>query len=74
MESGSQVGTYVAYFFVCLFLLVVAVAAARSYGMIMSLVLMVFFGNTKPSADTANSESNSDDEKRTDGASNDVAL
>lgn len=48
MESGSMIGTYVAYGFVCLFLLVVAVAAARSYGMIMSLVLMVFLGNAKP--------------------------
>lgn len=51
MESGSQVGTYIAYGFVCLFLLVVAIAAARSYGMIMSLVLMVFMGNTKPDAE-----------------------
>lgn len=49
MESGSQIGTYVAYGFVCLFLLVVAVAAARSYGMIISLFVMLFMGNTKPS-------------------------
>lgn len=57
MENESQIGTYVAYAFVCLFLLVVAVAAARSYGMIMSLVLMVFTGNTKPAVDTQTSES-----------------
>ena len=53
MESGSQVGTYVAYFFVCFFLLIVIIAAARSYGMIMSLVLMVFMGNTKPNSEEA---------------------
>ena len=56
MESGSQFGTYLAYGFVCLFLLVVAIAAARSYGMIMSLVLMVFMGNTKPEKDSAHTD------------------
>ena len=61
MESGSQIGTYVAYFFVCLFLLVVAIAAARSYGMIMSLVLMVFMGRSKPTTDCTNSDTNHDE-------------
>ena len=70
MESGSQIGTYMAYFFVCLFLLVVAIAAARSYGMIMSLVLMVFMGPTKPAIDTANSDTN-EDEKRSGDESSD---
>ena len=63
MESGSQLGTYVAYFFVCLFLVVVAVAAARSYGMIMSLVLMVFMGNTRPASDSAEGDAVGDDAK-----------
>jgi hypothetical protein len=47
MESGSQVGTYVAYGFVVLFLLLVAVAAARSYGMILSLVVLAFMPKKK---------------------------
>lgn len=64
MESGSQVGTYIAYGFVCLFLLVVAIAAARSYGMIMSLVLMVFLGNTKPGKSPADEEQEPDAEKK----------
>ena len=70
MESGSQIGTYIAYFFVCLFLLVVAIAAARSYGMIMSLVLMVFMGPTKPTIDTASSETNEDEKRSGDESSN----
>ena len=60
MENGSQVGTYVAYFFVCLFLLLLAVTAARAYGMIMSLVLMVFLGNSKPTTDTVDTDNSSD--------------
>ena len=70
MESGSQIGTYIAYFFVCLFLLVVAIAAARSYGMIMSLVLMVFMGPTKPTIDTTSSETNEDEKRSADESSN----
>lgn len=60
MESGSQFGTYVAYGFVCLFLLIVIVAAIRSYGMIMSLVLLLFSGNTKPDTEAGTRPSSDD--------------
>lgn len=62
MESGSQLGTYIAYFFICLFLLLLAVTAARAYGMIMSLVLMVFMGKSKPTTDAGDAGNNGDDE------------
>ena len=47
MENGSEYGTYIAYGFVVLFLVVVAVAAARSYGMILSLVALAFMPKKK---------------------------
>ncbi|MEP6832993.1 MAG: hypothetical protein ABJB74_06345 [Gemmatimonas sp.] len=42
----------------CLFLVVVSIAAARSYGMIMSLVVMLFMGKSKAAPDASMSESN----------------
>lgn len=53
MESGSEYGTYIAYAFVVLFLVVVAVAAARSYGMILSLVALAFMPKKKADYEAA---------------------
>lgn len=47
MENGSEYGNYIAYGFVVLFLVVVTVAAARSYGMILSLVALAFMPKKK---------------------------
>ncbi|MGV3708806.1 MAG: hypothetical protein ACO1Q7_08190 [Gemmatimonas sp.] len=61
MESESQLGTYIAYGFVCLFLTVVVIAAIRSYSMIMSLVLLLFSGNTKPDTDSGTMTKDTED-------------
>ena len=64
MESGSEVGTYIAYAFVVLFLLLVAVAAARSYGMILSLVVMAFLPDRQPSTKVGDTESSPDSDNK----------
>jgi hypothetical protein len=42
MESGSHLGTYVAYGFVCLFLVIVALAVLRSSTMVIALLTLPF--------------------------------
>jgi hypothetical protein len=44
MESGSAIGTYVAYVLVCLFLVFLTVVVARSVAMMLSLVVLPFMG------------------------------
>lgn len=51
MENGSEYGNYIAYAFVVLFLVIVIVAAARSYGMILSLVALAFMPKKKEEYD-----------------------
>lgn len=51
MENGSEYGNYIAYGFVVLFLVIVVVAAARSYGMILSLVALAFMPKKKEDYD-----------------------
>ncbi|MBC8090314.1 MAG: hypothetical protein H7Z40_23890 [Phycisphaerae bacterium] len=60
MESGSELGTYIAYGFVVLFLLVVALAAARSYSMILSLILLAFMPKKKEDYERENADASVD--------------